>query len=133
MLPAIYEKYCSRCKSTKDIKEFNKNSKYCRKCNSAYLKEHYNNNKNYYKDKQKKYRTELRLWMNSYKDTLSCKECGEDHPACIEFHHRDPTKKEINVSEVVNQLWSVGRILKEIEKCDILCSNCHRKLHYEEV
>lgn len=65
------------------------------------------------------------------KSTLACKKCGESHPACIEFHHRDAAKKEFNIS----QAWRIGysweRILAEIVKCDVLCANCHRKEHSE--
>lgn len=58
--------------------------------------------------------------------------CGENHPACIEFHHEDRTQKEYSVSSMVCGGWSIKRILEEISKCTPMCSNCHRKLHYDE-
>lgn len=53
--------------------------------------------------------------------------CGESNPDCLVFHHRDPNEKE----EGVTRMISFGRqkLLAEIEKCDVLCSNCHLKLH----
>ena|SRR5579872_7566556 len=74
----------------------------------------------------------LVAWFNEYKGTLKCVRCGESHPACIDFHHRDPTTKNSVLSEVTRLGWSKRRILAEIEKCDVLCANCHRKLHWDE-
>ena len=62
---------------------------------------------------------------------LKCTKCGFDHHAALDFHHEDPTEKEYNV----NRLVSDGRFKKayaEIEKCIVLCANCHRIHHYEE-
>lgn len=74
---------------------------------------------------------EIKIWFQYYKKTLSCS-CGEDHPACLEFHHRDQSKKTMMVSTMVADGWSIERIKKEIALCDVLCSNCHRKYHYED-
>ena len=62
---------------------------------------------------------------------MKCVKCGENHPACLEFHHNDPNKKEYNVSKIVNSTYSIKTILKEIKKCTVLCSNCHRKEHFK--
>jgi hypothetical protein len=69
------------------------------------------------------------VWWDDYKSKLSCKECGENHPACLDFHHRDPSSKEFAVS-VGYEKYGKKRLLNEIEKCDVLCANCHRKFHY---
>jgi hypothetical protein len=66
-----------------------------------------------------------------YKSTHPCK-CGVSHPACIDFHHKDPATKDRGISDLVSGGLSHSRLLKEIAKCDILCSNCHRKLHWED-
>lgn len=57
-----------------------------------------------------------------------CIDCGESDLPCLEFHHRDPKQKEFKI----NYLFNTGydKIEKEIVKCDLLCSNCHRKKHY---
>ncbi len=72
----------------------------------------------------------IREWMTEFKSHLSCNKCGENHPATIEFHHKDPKDKDIELSKVANNGWSIERIQKEIAKCEVLCSNCHRKEHY---
>jgi len=68
-------------------------------------------------------------WFQEYKSTLSCSRCGEDHPACIQFHHTDPSVKESNVGRMAYRGVSVERIMAEIAKCEVLCANCHAKEH----
>ena len=75
-------------------------------------------------------RLKLYEWYHELKTGLSCSVCGEDHPACIDFHHRDPSEKEISIPNAIRNGWSKDRVLKEMDKCEILCSNCHRKLHW---
>ena len=59
-----------------------------------------------------------------------CIKCGEKDPACLDFHHRDPTTKEGHIGEF--RKFGMKRLLAEIEKCDVLCANCHRKFHRDE-
>lgn len=53
-----------------------------------------------------------------------CVRCGYDkHPAALAFHHRDPFQKEFTIGSVANRAWNV--IVLELDKCDLLCANCH--------
>ena len=70
-------------------------------------------------------------FLNDIKNNSKCCRCGEDHPACLDFHHKDSSKKIIEVSKAVRNGWSLDKIKREIKKCIILCANCHRKLHYK--
>lgn len=72
----------------------------------------------------------VRLWFKEFKLNLSCSVCFESDPACLQFHHRDPTTKVASVSTLVNAGFATKTILLEIDKCDVLCANCHSKLHY---
>src|SRR5271157_3000322 len=57
-----------------------------------------------------------------------CMRCGyAGHPAAFEFHHRDPEQKDFTIGGVANRSWEV--IQAELDKCDLLCSNCHRIEH----
>ena len=95
-----------------------------------YRREWYRRNKKHAVAKSVKRRKELQKWLKEYKATLSCMNCGEDHPACIVFHHRDPSKKDATIAHIVYQKgWGRKRIMEEINKCDVLCANCHRKEH----
>lgn len=91
----------------------------------------------YHKHKKKKIawqarrRRELWVWLAELKSKMRCARCSESHPSCIVFHHRDPKKKDIDVSNAVSSCWGKERILRELEKCLVLCPNCHAKLHYD--
>lgn len=133
-------KKCSICKEFKDEKEFSKRTfkksvgtqSYCKKCSNANRILYYKNNKEQQVKVRKEYRRNIRAWLDEYKSTLKCEKCNENHPACLDFHHREPNEKETALGDAIRLGWGKKRILKEIEKCNILCSNCHRKLHYEE-
>ena len=78
-------------------------------------------------------RQELNRYIERRKAEIGCRMCSERHLACLDFHHRDPSEKEIEVSRIARTYgWSIERIEVEIAKCDILCANCHRKLHWAE-
>ncbi len=95
-------------------------------------REWYERNREHAIKKVKERRRALKEWLEEYRKGLVCECCGEDHPACIDFHHRDPHEKEASISQIAKKKgWSIERMEKEIAKCDILCSNCHRKLHWE--
>ncbi len=57
-----------------------------------------------------------------------CSRCElVDHPVVYDFHHRDPNKKEFDWGRLRRKKWT--SIEKELSKCDLLCSPCHRKHH----
>jgi hypothetical protein len=68
-------------------------------------------------------------WYREYKRTLSCIRCGENDPVTLDFHHRDPSKKDFLPSRACFNGWGINRLKEEIAKCDVLCANGHRKLH----
>src|SRR5271169_5563243 len=72
------------------------------------------------------------VWLQELKSTLKCARCPENHVAVLDFHHRDPNIKELQLSRVANRLWSYEKIRQEITKCEVLCSNCHRKEHHSK-
>jgi hypothetical protein len=70
-----------------------------------------------------------KTFFDQYKENKGCKFCGETCSICLDFHHKDPTQKDRNVSRMKNSSHSIKAIKKEIHKCIVVCSNCHRKLH----
>jgi predicted HNH restriction endonuclease len=62
-----------------------------------------------------------------YKAKKGCS-CGESRSACLDFHHRDPSTKVASISKLL-VLGRLKDLWEEIEKCDVLCANCHRKSH----
>lgn len=56
-----------------------------------------------------------------------CADCdGIFHPAAFDFHHLDPSDKET----VIRFSWSWDRLKEELQKCILLCANCHRIRHH---
>lgn len=54
--------------------------------------------------------------------------CGELDLRVLEFHHRDRSEKKFCVRVFIGH--SIASILDEMEKCDVLCANCHRLISY---
>lgn len=73
-----------------------------------------------------------RQWFQELKTNLKCERCSENHPAVLDFHHENPKKKDFNLGRAVRNGIGRDRIMAEIAKCTCLCSNCHRKLHWEQ-
>lgn len=96
----------------------------------AYEREWYKRNPEKKKAANNRWELKKREEYRKFKEGLKCIRCGEDHIACLDFHHRDPSEKDGTVSSIARNN-STKKVLLEIEKCDILCANCHRKLHYE--
>jgi hypothetical protein len=65
--------------------------------------------------------------ITSYK--IPCAICGEDHPAVLDFHHVDESAKSFSMNTATKNGTKFERIIEEIDKCVVLCSNCHRKHH----
>jgi hypothetical protein len=108
------------------FKDSKKAKEYKRKWNAEFYKR---NAKAEYK-RVKARRDELRAWLNEYKATLSCEKCGESHPACLDFHHKDSKTKDFSLGVIRGQGYGKERLLKEIKKCMVICANCHRKIHF---
>jgi hypothetical protein len=63
------------------------------------------------------------------KEDGECIHCGEDFPECLDFHHRDPKEKTHTISHMATRGYGIKAIRAEIAKCDLVCANCHRKIH----
>jgi hypothetical protein len=103
-------------------------SETCLACKRAYNKTHYSNNKKYYVGKAKKARDKLKSLV--WERKLKCSRCPQDHPATLHFHHKDASKKEFTIAYAVSKGWSRRRVLAEIEKCEVMCANCHYIHHW---
>lgn len=80
-----------------------------------------------YKDKQKRLSRE---YIKTIKEKSGCKLCGNKNIHCLDFHHRPNTIKKNTVCNLVRHGYSLSIVQAEINKCDIICSNCHRTQHY---
>jgi hypothetical protein len=125
-------KICGRCKQEKPLEDFAWKNKakgtkqyQCRVCQYEYRTEHYSRNKEKIYSQIKTRQQELKDKLWEYKSKHPCLDCGETDPVVLEFDHlRD---KEANVSTLVLRGAGWDTILAEIEKCEIVCANCHRR------
>ena len=79
--------------------------------------------------RSEKIRKEMYQFLDDYKENHGCKICEETEPCCLVFHHLNPQEKDLSISMAVRKGWGKARLQKEIDKCVVLCANCHRKLH----
>lgn len=60
----------------------------------------------------------------------ACSVCGYDKcQGAMDFHHKDPSEKDINIA-ANHRSWN--KIKQELDKCILVCSNCHREIHYNQ-
>lgn len=73
----------------------------------------------------------IKKWALDYKGN-KCELCG--YHKCIDaldFHHLDPSQKDFSISDRDIKLdWE--KIKEELDKCILICANCHRELHAQE-
>lgn len=88
----------------------------------------YQNNKQRIINKQRLRRTKIRQFILDYKTENSvCQDCGISYPPhVLDFDHLDPIFKKFTIGESAATNRSYEEILEEIEKCEIVCANCHR-------
>jgi hypothetical protein len=127
---------CGLCGSTKENSHFawrrrerGQRDNYCRPCRSEYKKKHYRANKQRYVDnaaKRKRRVLQERVdFLVGYLRDHPCVDCGEVDVVVLEFDHVRG-KKEFDVTRGVrDHAWQ--SVLREIEKCDVVCANCHRR------
>lgn len=130
------QKQCVTCKKWKDEEDFNWRFKTlgirhptCRDCHKPFRKNWYENNKERHleqvRERKLAAREVARDYVWDYLLTHPCSQCGESDPSVLEFHHR--TGKSMDLSRMIGDGYSVSTIQAEINKCDVLCANCHRK------
>lgn len=123
---------CTKCKIEKDESEFtfrnktlNKRNSVCKICQRQYKNKHYHNNKEAHYNRNAITEKKLRDYSNEIK-SKGCAFCDEKEVCCMDFHHLKD--KEENVAKLLNG-GSLKKLINEISKCIVLCSNCHRKVH----
>ena len=135
-------KQCNHCLEWKDEEEFNWRYKSlgvrhptCRECAHKFNKNYFEGNAKEKHLKQVKERkiaarevSQQYIW--DYLSIHPCTQCGESDSVVLEFHHVEDKGKEISVMAAGGYL--VETIQREIDRCIVLCANCHRKLTHTE-
>jgi hypothetical protein len=110
-------KICGKCKKEKDLSEFycykKKVRHWCKECDriNTIIRQ-----------------TIFKQQCVNYKGG-KCENCGySKYIGALDFHHKDPSQKDFNISKVKLRKFDRS-IKKELDKCSILCANCHREEH----
>lgn len=128
-------KTCTKCGFSQEESCFSKRAdvpdglkSQCKKCDRLYSQSMDKEKRNHRHAVAKKDRlNKLRLKMLDFLSDKKCALCPEVDPVVMEFDHLDPSLKEYSVSETIERCFSWNRVKKEIDKCQILCANCHRR------
>jgi hypothetical protein len=110
-------KKCGCCREEKSVDEFyrwkGKNRRWCKSCDTKYTIL-----------RQLKFKTQCVNYKGG-----RCEKCGYDrYVGALDFHHKDPNEKEFCISRIKSRLFD-EKVIQELDKCELLCSNCHRELH----
>lgn len=116
-------KFCKKCQTNKHIVDFYKKKNsfkllpYCKSCTNFQSIE-----------RNRRFKESCVEYKGG-----KCEDCG--YNKCIgalEFHHLDDDSKEFNISSKRNNGIS-DSIIKELDKCALLCANCHRERHFSKI
>ncbi len=82
----------------------------------------------------KRFRAKRKLDLLNHLGGMKCIDCGynKNIPSVYEFHHLDPNEKDPNWTNLLRNNHRLKACLEEIEKCVVLCANCHRERHANE-
>ena len=128
-------KECKTCKQTKSLEEFSKwhggkTQPVCKDCNRIYQKQHYGKNKGRYITNVINKRKNIEDEIRKIKMSTPCKDCGKIYHYCVmDFDHL--IDKKFQISKATRSGWPLAIILAEIEKCELVCANCHRLRSFE--
>lgn len=113
-------KVCSICKKEKNEEEFyikikktGQRQSHCKSCHNIYC---------------------IERWKQRKLDAIKylggkCVRCGYNkHYSALEFHHKDHTEKEFEWNKM--RLLAEEKMKKELDKCELVCSNCHKEIHW---
>lgn len=128
-------KQCPKCLNHLPLSSFHKHAgrsdglqSYCKDCKRSIDQIHH---KKYQSSGRKALLIKNRkeeVWASvlTYLHENGCHDCGFRNVLTLEFHHLDSSTKESEVSLLIRNGASKERIWDEIQKCQILCANCHR-------
>ena len=133
-------KYCSRSCQAKASRARKANNidireKVCGKCGKSFIVKDNAFNRRYCYDRVPstpksgaQNRQIIKQWALEYKGS-KCEKCGYNKCSeALEFHHKNPEEKDFNLSDR-NLILDWQEIKKELDKCILVCANCHREIH----
>lgn len=136
-------KKCTVCKQEKDWSEFNKNSTkkdglqtLCKSCMRIRFKAYYEKNREkqsrVVRERNLRIIAECREYIGNYLQQHPCVDCGNSDIRVLEFDHVRGEKR-LGVATLARSGYGLNAVVKEIEKCEVRCKNCHVIVTYERL
>lgn len=127
------KKKCPDCKKVKSSSEYGRNKSrvdglqgYCLVCMRVRSLASYDKHRDSYFLRAKKRDKELDALVYKAKD-IPCADCGRKYPHYVmDFDHVGSERKFLNICRMRARRFAFDKILSEIAKCEVVCSNCHR-------
>ena len=136
-------KVCSKCNAFKSSSDFHKDKNaptglayYCKECANSKARHHHKNrasDKNWVLNRREYQKQSARAAKLKAIEYLGdcCLDCGKSYPPYVyDIHHLDGDTKLDNPSRLLRGSWEVAKA--ELDKCVLLCANCHRERHYDD-
>jgi hypothetical protein len=86
---------------------------------------HYTKNKILYRQRNQAAKQRNREYVITYLLDNPCVDCGEKDIIVLEFDHL--SDKDCSVADAIRRSFSIERLQREIDKCEVVCCNCHRR------
>lgn len=126
-------KECGKCHKEQPISEYatcnrykDNHNIYCKSCMREYGRANYRKNKKRYFEVAEKRDKALDELINSYK-SVPCKDCGIEYPHYVMDFDHISDNKFMDISKMRKRRMAFSKIIEEIKKCEVVCSNCHRE------
>lgn len=81
---------------------------------------------------QKWRRFRNKVFVENIKRVSKCAVCGNPDHRVLQFHHINDNKDN-TIAKMISNACSLDKVQAEIDKCDILCANCHSIVHYQPI
>jgi hypothetical protein len=105
---------------------------WCKACRKVYDRAYHASTRAIRLEQKRVWKAKTVAWLRSYK-AQPCADCGgRFHPVAMQFDHRPGERKEFDLGFGVRR-YSRKRLLIEIEKCDLVCANCHAVRTYRRI
>ena len=130
-------KICSTCGKEKKVNQFHKHpmgrlgrASKCKDCRLQYNRKYVREHKDLARKWKRDWYRKVKQQAVEYKGS-QCSVCGYDKcMAALEFHHLNPDEKDFNITQNIRKSTTLDSIKKELDKCILVCANCHREAHY---
>lgn len=116
----------------RDPRKQTKKSREYTDARKLYLQKHYQENKAAKQAYTRGRKREMYYKIFCHRYQLRCVRCGESDYRVLDYDHIDPSTKVDSISGLISRGSAWWRVEEELEKCQVLCSNCHRIKTFED-